>query len=156
MTLQQGTQAPEFHLPDQDGKTVSLGDLRGRKVVLYFYPKDDTPGCTAEACGIRDQFPRFEARDAVVLGVSPDDAESHRRFREKYGLPFTLLADTEHRVADAYGVWGTRKLYGREYEGVSRTTFLIDEEGRVERVYDKVSPAEHAQELLEALGGEGR
>ncbi|MDQ3856330.1 MAG: thioredoxin-dependent thiol peroxidase [Chloroflexota bacterium] len=145
--------APEFSLPNERGETVSLSDLRGRKVVLYFYPKDDTAGCTAEACGIRDQFPRFEARDAVVLGVSPDDSDSHSRFRAKYNLPFSQLADTDHHVAEAYGAWGTKKSFGKEHTGVLRTTFLIDEEGRIERVFEQVSPAEHAHELLEALSG---
>lgn len=151
MILQSGEKAPEFTLPDHNGEMVSLADLRGRKVVLYFYPKDDTPGCTAEACGIRDVFPKFEARDAVVLGVSPDSAESHWKFRMKYELPFTLLADTDHKVAEAYGVWDLKKMYGREYMGVSRTTFLIDEEGRIERVFEKVNPAKHPHELLSAL-----
>ncbi len=150
MSLQVGDQAPEFALENQDGEWVSLAALRGRKVVLYFYPKDDTPGCTAEACGIRDQFPRFEARDAFVLGVSPDSARSHRKFREKYDLPFTLLADTEHEVAEAYGVWVPKKMYGREYMGVNRSTFMINEEGRIERIFEKVSPAEHPDELLAA------
>lgn len=151
MTPQAGQQAPEFALQNQDGETVSLNGLRGRKVILYFYPKDDTPGCTAEACGIRDVFPRFQARDAVVLGVSPDDVESHKTFQQKYGLPFTLLADTDHRVAEQYGVWGEKKMYGKTYWGVNRVTFLIDEDGRIERVYEKVTPQEHAEELLLAL-----
>ena len=153
MSIEEGRQAPEFALRDQDGEVVALSDLKGKRVVLYFYPKDDTPGCTAQACGIRDQFPAFEARDAVVLGVSPDDPKSHRKFREKYCLPFTLLADTEHEAAEAYGVWGPKKMYGREFMGVTRTTFVIDEEGRIERVFREVSPAEHAQELLQVLGG---
>ena len=153
MTLQEGDQAPNFTVVDQDSKSVSLRDLRGRKVVLYFYPADDTAGCTAEACGIRDQFPRFQAADAVVLGVSPDDSESHRRFREKYGLPFTLLADTDHRVAEAYGVWGEKTAFGKTSMGVKRMTFLIDEQGRIERIYRQVKPAEHAAELLATLSG---
>ncbi len=153
MTLREGQQAPEFSLLNQDGETVSLAGLRGRKVVLYFYPKDDTPGCTAEACGIRDQFPRFEARDAVVLGVSPDSVKSHKKFQEKYSLPFTLLADTEHEAAETYGVWGEKKMYGKTYMGVNRTTFVIDEEGKIERIFEKVTPAEHADELVQALGG---
>ena len=152
MTPQAGQQAPEFALQNQDGETVSLNDLRGRKVILYFYPRDDTPGCTAEACGIRDVFPRFQAQDAVVLGVSPDDVKSHKKFQEKYGLPFTLLADTDHAVAETYGVWGEKKMYGKTYWGVSRVTFLIDEDGRIGRVYEKVTPQEHAEELLRALG----
>lgn len=151
MSLQTGTEAPEFTLPNENGDNVSLSDLRGRKVVLYFYPKDDTPGCTTEACGIRDQFPSFEAKGAVVLGVSADDSASHRAFKEKYNLPFTLLADTEHKVSEAYGVWGTRKMYGKEYIGIKRTTYLIGEQGNIERVFEKVSPADHPQELLDAL-----
>ena len=153
MTLQQGDPAPDFTLPDQNGDGVSLSHFRGRKVVLYFYPKDDTSGCTAEACGIRDEFPAFEGVGAVVLGVSPDSSESHRKFREKYNLPFTLLADTEHEVAETYGVWVLKQAYGREFMGVQRSTFLIDEEGRIEQVFHKVKPAEHAQELLLALQG---
>lgn len=153
MIPQAGQQAPEFALRNQDGETVSLSELRGRKVILYFYPRDDTPGCTAEACGIRDVFPRFEARDAVVLGVSPDDVESHKKFQQKYGLPFTLLADADHAVAEQYGVWGEKTMYGRTYWGVNRVTFLIDEDGRIERVYEKVTPQEHAEELLQALRG---
>jgi peroxiredoxin Q/BCP len=152
MSLQAGDVAPEFTLPNEDGRPVALRDLRGRKVVLYFYPKDDTPGCTAEACALRDEFPRFEAREATVLGVSPDDPASHARFCTKHNLPFSLLADTGHEVAEAYGVWGLKKMYGREFLGVSRTTFVIDEEGRIERVFEKVKPAEHAEELLQALG----
>ena len=153
MRLEPGDKAPDFTLPDQDGKPVSLRDLAGQRVVVYFYPKDDTAGCTAEACGIRDEFPAFEGVGAVVLGVSPDSPESHRKFREKYGLPFTLLADTRHEVAETFGVWVLKQAYGREYMGVERTTFLIDEEGRIERVFRKVKPAEHAQELLLALHG---
>jgi peroxiredoxin Q/BCP len=152
---QAGQRAPEFALENQDGETVSLSDLRGRKVILYFYPKDDTAGCTAEACGIRDAFPRFEARDAVVLGVSPDDVRSHKKFQQKYALPFTLLADPDHAVAEKYGVWGEKTMYGRTYWGVNRVTFLIDEDGRVERVYEKVTPREHAEELLQALATTG-
>ena len=152
MTLQEGQAAPDFALPNEDGEMVTLSGLRGRKVVLYFYPKDDTPGCTAEACGIRDAFPRFEANGAVVLGVSPDDPASHTRFRGKYGLPFSLLADTRQEVSEAYGVWVPKKMNGREYMGVARTTFVIDEAGRIERIFQKVSPAEHAEELLGVLG----
>lgn len=156
MTLQAGDQAPDFTLPNEDGEPISLSDLGGRKVVLYFYPKDDTPGCTTEACSIRDEFPQFEAKGAVVLGVSPDTSGSHTRFRSKYNLPFSLLADTDHKVAEAYGVWVTKRLMDddrpcKEYEGVARTTFLIDEGGRIERIFNDVKPAEHTQELLEAL-----
>ncbi|MFO7261151.1 MAG: thioredoxin-dependent thiol peroxidase [bacterium] len=144
--------APDFELQADDGSTVRLSDLRGRKVVLYFYPKDDTPGCTIEACEFRDRSKDLAANGAVVLGVSPDTVESHRRFKEKYGLDFPLLADTDHRVAEAYGVWQQKTMYGRTYWGVARTTFLIDEEGRIARVFENVKPAGHAAEVLEALG----
>jgi len=144
--------APDFELEADDGSTIRLSDLRGRKVVLYFYPKDDTPGCTIEACEFRDRIKDVDAAGAVVLGVSPDTVESHRKFREKYGLDFRLLADTDHRVAEAYGVWQQKKNYGRTYWGIARTTFLIDEEGRIARVFEKVKPAGHAAEVLEALG----
>jgi len=149
--VSEGNVAPDFTLPDENGNQVSLSQFRGRKVILYFYPKDDTPGCTTEACGIRDSFPNFEASGAVVLGVSPDSVESHKKFKEKYNLPFTLLADTDHKVAEMYGVWGTKKMYGREFTGVLRTTFLIDEEGKVQKVFKNVKPDLHAQELVEAL-----
>ncbi|ACZ42582.1 alkyl hydroperoxide reductase/ Thiol specific antioxidant/ Mal allergen [Thermobaculum terrenum ATCC BAA-798] len=149
--VSEGNVAPDFTLPDENGNQVSLSQFRGRKVILYFYPKDDTPGCTTEACGIRDSFPNFEASGAVVLGVSPDSVESHKKFKEKYNLPFTLLADTDHKVAEMYGVWGTKKMYGREFTGVLRTTFLIDEEGKVQKVFKNVKPDVHAQELVEAL-----
>jgi peroxiredoxin Q/BCP len=152
----EGDRAPEFTLRGVDGDgeevEVRLSALRGRRVVLYFYPKDDTPGCTTQACGIRDAWPDFGGTDAVVLGVSPDDIASHRKFREKYDLPFTLLADPEHVVAEQYGVWKEKSMYGRKFMGVERTTLLIDEDGRVSRVFPRVKPKEHARELLEALG----
>jgi peroxiredoxin Q/BCP len=150
--LKPGDPAPDFELESDAGERVRLSDLRGRKVVLYFYPKDDTPGCTTEACEFRDRLPEIEGRDATVLGVSPDDAGSHRKFRDKYDLPFTLLADTDHAVAEAYGVWGEKKRYGRTYEGIFRTTFLIDGDGKVERVFEKVKPEGHADEVLSAIG----
>lgn len=143
--------APDFELQADDGSTVRLSDLRGRKVVLYFYPKDDTPGCTKQACGIRDQWDDFEKRGAVVLGVSPDSVEDHVKFRDKYDLPFRLLADTEHQVAEAYGVWKQKSMFGRKYWGNERTTFIIDEEGRIARVFPKVDPASHTELVLEAL-----
>ena len=144
--------APDFELQADDGSTVRLSDFRGRKLVLFFYPKDDTPGCTIEACEFRDRNQDLAASGAVVLGVSPDTVESHRKFRDKYGLDFRLLADTDHRVAEAYGVWQQKSMYGRKYWGVARTTFLIDEEGRIARVFEKVKPAGHAAEVLEAIG----
>ena len=149
--MEVGTLAPDFALPDQEGRTHRLSDYRGRWVVLYFYPKDDTPGCTKEACGFRDQMGSLKALDAVVLGVSADDVESHKRFAEKYGLNFPLLADPERRVIGAYGAWGKKNLYGKEVEGVLRQTFLIDPEGRIAKVWRKVSPEGHALEVAEAL-----
>jgi len=151
--VQKGDVAPDFRLPSDDGSEIGLADLRGRKVVLYFYPKDDTSGCTLQACAFRDALPRIEERGALVLGVSPDPVESHRKFRSKYGLNFPLLADTDHRVALAYGVWKKKSMYGRTYMGVERSTFLIDEEGRVEEAWRKVKPAEDAANVAKALGG---
>jgi peroxiredoxin Q/BCP len=149
----EGERAPDFSLTADDGSTVALKKLRGRKVILYFYPKDDTSGCTTEACEFRDLFPRFSALDAVVLGVSPDDVKSHVKFKQKYDLPFTLLADTDHAVAERYGVWKEKSMYGRKYMGVERTTFVIDEEGRIARVFAKVKPAGHAAEVEGVLSG---
>ena len=143
--------APDFTLPDQDGRDVSLRDFRGRKVVLYFYPKDDTSGCTTQACDLRDRTSELEARGAVVLGVSPDSPRSHTKFREKYQLPFTLLADEDHSVAEAYDVWKEKSMYGRKYWGNERTTFIIDEEGRIAHVLPKVKPAEHVDQILELI-----
>lgn len=152
MAIEEGTPAPDFTLPSDTGEDVALADLRGKPVVLYFYPKDDTPGCTTQACGIRDAWGEFEKAGAVVLGVSPDGEASHVRFKEKFDLPFTLLADTEHEVADAYGVWGEKTYAGKTYMGVKRSTFVIDEDGNVARVFHDVKPAEHADQVLEALG----
>ena len=149
--IEAGTPAPEFELKADDGSTVPLADLRGRRVVLYFYPRDDTPGCTAQACGIRDQWQDFRGVDAVVLGVSPDDEASHRKFKEKYGLPFTLLADEDHAVAERYGVWGERTNYGRTYMGIKRSTFVIDEDGTVRSAMYGVKPDTHAERVLQAL-----
>ena len=151
--IEAGTPAPEFELKADDGSTVTLAGLRGRRVVLYFYPRDDTPGCTAQACGIRDQWQDFRGVDAVVLGVSPDDEASHRTFKEKYGLPFTLLADDDHAVAERYGVWGERTMYGRTYMGIKRSTFVIDENGTVLSAMYGVKPDTHAERVLEALAG---
>jgi peroxiredoxin Q/BCP len=147
-----GSPAPDFTLPSDEGGDVSLSDLRGRKVVLYFYPKDDTPGCTIQACDFRDATPSFEGVDAVVLGVSADSVESHRRFREKYDLNFPLLADEDHRVAEAYGVWKEKSMYGRTFMGIERSTFLIGADGNVERAWRKVKPKGHAEMLAELLG----
>jgi thioredoxin-dependent peroxiredoxin len=146
--LKEDDVAPDFTLPDQDENAVTLSDLRGRKVVLYFYPKDDTPGCTTQACDLRDNAATFETRGAIILGVSPDSPAKHRKFREKYGLNFTLLADTDHAVAEQYGVWAEKSMYGRKYWGNERTTFVIGEDGRIEKVLPKVKPAEHAGEVL--------
>ncbi len=147
-TIKEGAAAPEFTLPDQDGKTHSLADYKGKWVLLYFYPKDDTPGCTKEACMIRDAFPDFGKLGIAVLGVSIDPPASHKKFAEKHALPFTLLADTEKKAVHAYGVWGKKKFMGREYEGTLRTSFLIDPEGKVAKVYEDVKPETHADEVL--------
>jgi len=150
--VEEGSPAPTFTLSSDSGEEVSLESLRGQPVVLFFYPKDDTPGCTTQACGIRDAWGEFERAGAVVLGVSPDDEASHVRFKEKYDLPFTLLADTEHEVADAYGVWGEKSYAGKTYMGVNRSTFVIDEDGNVSRIFLEVKPDQHADQVLEALG----
>jgi peroxiredoxin Q/BCP len=150
--VEEGKPAPEFALPSDTGETVSLSDLRGRPVVLYFYPRDDTPGCTAQACGIRDAWAAFRDVDAVVLGVSPDDEASHRKFKQKYSLPFTLLSDVDHAVADTYGAWGERSAYGKTYMGIKRSTFVIDEDGNVVRAVYGVKAGEHADLVLAALG----
>jgi peroxiredoxin Q/BCP len=147
----EGSVAPNFAAKDENGETVRLKDLRGQKVVLYFYPKDDTPGCTKEACSFRDAFADLKKRDIKVLGVSKDSEASHKKFAAKYKLPFTLLADPDHSIADAYGVYGEKKFMGRTYLGVKRVTFLIDEKGKVKRVFEKVKPEEHAREVLEAF-----
>jgi peroxiredoxin Q/BCP len=149
--LKEGVKAPAFSLPADDGSTVALKDLKGKKVVLYFYPKDDTSGCTTEACEFRDSWTSVRKKGAVVLGVSPDGVKSHGKFKEKYELPFPLLADEDHAVAEAYGVWGEKSMYGRKYFGILRTTFIIDEAGRVAKVFEKVKPKGHAAEVLAAL-----
>ena len=149
--IEEGKPAPDFELSGDAGETIRLSGLRGKPVVLYFYPKDDTPGCTAQACGIRDAYGDFEKEGAVVLGVSPDDERSHGKFRDKYDLPFTLLADTDHRVAEQYGVWGEKTYRGRTYLGVKRWTFVIDADGNVKKVFPDVKPAEHADNVLAAL-----
>lgn len=149
--LQAGEMAPDFELETDGGHRVRLADLRGKRVILFFYPKDDTSGCTKEACGFRDKLPDFGERDVVVLGISPDDVKSHDKFTAKYGLNFPLLSDPGHAVAEAYGTWGKKKMYGREYEGIHRTTFLIGTDGTVETVWEKVKPADHAADILAAL-----
>jgi len=149
--LSEGDPAPDFELESDDGETVRLSDLRGTQVVLYFYPKDDTPGCTTQACGVRDAWGEFEQAGAVVLGVSPDSVASHVKFKERYGLPFRLLADSDHAVADEYGVWGEKKFMGRTFMGVSRSTFVIAEDGTLKRVMHDVKPDTHADQVLETL-----
>jgi thioredoxin-dependent peroxiredoxin len=149
--IEEGKPAPDFELQSDTGETVALNELRGKPVVLYFYPKDDTPGCTTQACGIRDVYGEFERAGAVVLGVSPDDERSHVKFKEKYELPFTLLADADHAVADQYGVWGEKKYAGESYMGVIRSTFVIDADGTVKKVMRNVKPATHADDVLAAL-----
>jgi thioredoxin-dependent peroxiredoxin len=147
-----GDDAPDFTLPDQHGNPVTLSALRGQTVVLYFYPKADTPGCTTQACGVRDRRPEYEHANAVVLGVSPDPVKAVAKFDDKYTLGFTLLADEDHAVCEAYGVWGEKSMYGRTYMGAQRTTFVIDPEGKVAQVLRKVKPAEHDDLVLAALG----
>jgi thioredoxin-dependent peroxiredoxin len=149
--VKEGSPAPDFTLTSDSGEQVSLESLRGKPIVLYFYPKDDTPGCTTQACGIRDAWGEFERAGAVVLGVSPDDAASHAKFREKFALPFPLLADAGHRTAEEYGVWVEKKNYGKTYMGVERSTFVIDADGTVAKVMRRVKPDTHADEVLAAL-----
>jgi peroxiredoxin Q/BCP len=154
MPISSGIEAPEFTLPDETGTFHSLADYRGHPVVLYFYPKDNTPGCTTEACNFRDNYSQYTRAGITILGVSPDSTESHGKFKAKYELPFTLLADAEHKVCELYGVWGTKKNYGREYQGVFRTTFLIDENGKIIQVFKNVKPAGHSAEVLAQLKAE--
>jgi peroxiredoxin Q/BCP len=149
--LKPGSKAPAFSLPSDGGGRVSLKELKGKPVVLYFYPKDDTSGCTTEACEFRDNWKTVKGTGAVVLGVSPDGVKSHDKFRAKYKLPFPLLADEDHAVAEAYGAWGEKSMYGRKYMGILRSTFLIDETGRIVKIFEKVKPKGHAGEVIEAL-----
>ena len=149
--LKEGSIAPNFAAKDANGETVRLKDLRGEKIVLYFYPRDDTPGCTKEACSFRDTFAAFKKRGIKVLGVSVDSEASHKKFIAKYKLPFTLLSDPEHSIADAYEVYGEKKFMGRTYMGVKRITYLIDEKGKIKKVFEKVKPEEHAREVLAAF-----
>ncbi len=149
--LERGAKAPDFRAVDQDGAAIALKDLRGRRVVLYFYPKDDTPGCTREACAFRDAFAAFRKRKVEVLGVSVDGEASHRKFAAKFRLPFRLVADPDKKIVQSYGVWGEKSLYGRKYMGTHRVTYLIDERGKIAGVWPKVKPEAHAREILEAL-----
>ena len=151
MIVAEGNPAPDFSLTSDAGEIVSLASLRGKPVVLYFYPKDDTPGCTTQACGIRDSWGAFEQSGAVVLGVSPDSESSHVKFKQKFDLPFTLLADPDHATAEAYGVWVEKSMVGKKYMGVERSTFVIDADGNVVKVMRKVKPGTHAEEVLAAL-----
>lgn len=150
MSIASGIQAPDFSLPDENNVIHHLSDYRGRPVVLYFYPKDDTPGCTAEACSFRDNYGAYTNSGLVILGVSPDTSKSHAKFKTKYSLPFPLLADEGHAVCEMYGVWGPKKYMGRAYEGVLRTTFLIDSDGHIAKVFENVKPSEHSAEVLDA------
>ena len=154
MVVEAGTLAPEFSLPDENKQIHNLQDYGGQTILLYFYPKDDTPGCTTEACNFRDDYSAYQEAGVVILGVSPDSPEKHTKFKAKYELPFTLLADIEHQVCELYGVWGPKKFMGREYEGVHRTTFLIGPDGVIQQVFEKVKPAKHSTEILAILQGE--
>jgi peroxiredoxin Q/BCP len=148
MPIPAGDIAPDFNLLDEQEKIHHLSDYRGKFVVLYFYPRDDTPGCTKEACGFRDDYSDYEKAGVTILGVSPDTSQSHLKFKSKYDLPFTLLADQDHKVSEKYGVWGTRKIFGREINGILRTTFLIGVDGKILKVFEKVRPANHSAEIL--------
>ena len=150
--LEIGTKAPDFTLPDQNGNMHSLSEYRGKKVILYFYPKDNTPGCTKQACGFAERYPQFTEKGAVVLGISKDSVASHKKFEEKYGLPFTLLADPELVAIQAYDVWQEKKNYGKTYMGVVRTTYLIDENGKIVKAFDKVKAADNPEQMLGELG----
>jgi peroxiredoxin Q/BCP len=154
MPISAGGPAPEFTLQDDTETTRSLSDYRGQPLVLYFYPKDDTPGCTTEACNFRDDYSAYQQAGVTILGISPDTPKSHARFKAKFALPFPLLADIDHKVCEQYGVWGLKKFMGREYDGVFRTTFIIDAQGKIARVFENVKPAEHSAEVLEALQGD--
>lgn len=151
MPLSDGIAAPDFTLVDDAGVTRRLADYRGQNIVLYFYPKDDTPGCTTEACNFRDDYSAYVENNVTILGISPDSSKSHAKFKKKFELPFPLLADEEHAVCDAYGVWGQKKFMGREYMGVLRTTFVIDQDGHIKKVFLDVKPAGHSQEVLAAI-----
>ncbi len=149
--LQEGQKAPEFSGADQEGKKISLSDFKGQKVALYFYPEDDTPTCTIQACNLRDNYSLLKKNGFKVIGVSPDDIKSHRKFKEKFDLPFTLIADPEHKIIDKYGVWGLKKLYGREYMGLFRTTFVIDEKGVIRKIFLRPRNKAHAEEIVASI-----
>lgn len=149
--LKEKTQAPDFTLPDETGEMRSLSNYLGQNIVLYFYPKDDTPGCTTEACKFRDDYSAYEKSDVVILGVSPDSPKSHAKFKAKYQLPFSLLADEDHKVCELYEVWGKKKMYGKEYDGVFRTTYIIGKDGKILKVFENVKPADHSAEILAVL-----
>lgn len=151
MNLKVGDKAPGFSLRDQNGNSVSLDGYLGKKVIVFFYPKDDTPGCTVEVCNFRDDFELYEEKNAVLLGISKDGEESHKKFISKFNLPFTLLCDEDHAVAEAYGAWGEKSMYGRKYMGIVRTTVVVDAEGNVEQIYEKVKPKDHSKDLLGVL-----
>lgn len=151
MPLPSGTLAPDFILPDENGVPRRLSEFRGQPLVLYFYPKDDTPGCTVEACGFRDDYTEYLRAGILVIGISPDSPASHARFKQKHRLPFSLLADEDHKVCEQYGVWGKKRFMGRNYEGVLRTTFVIDRQGQIVKVFEDVRPAEHSAEVLAAI-----
>ncbi|HUR98188.1 MAG TPA: thioredoxin-dependent thiol peroxidase [Pyrinomonadaceae bacterium] len=150
--LKVGDKAPDFNSKDQDGSPVKLSDFKGKRVVLYFYPKDDTPGCTKQACSFRDADQTFQSKGIKVLGVSTDDEKSHQKFISKFQLPFDLLADTDKSIVESYGVWGEKSMYGKKYMGTNRKTFLIGEDGKIAKIFDKVNVEEHADEVLEAFG----
>jgi len=149
--LQVGKAAPDFELPGEGGSKVKLSDFRGKRVILYFYPKDDTPGCTTQACGFRDAYPQIEEKNAVVIGISPDGEKSHRKFKTKHNLPFILLSDEDHRVAEEYGVWGEKSMYGRKYMGILRSHFVIDEQGKLVDAQVKVSPADSVERAMNVI-----
>jgi len=151
MALNVGDKAPSFKLKNQDAKVISLSDLKGKPIILYFYPKDDTPGCTKEACNFRDEFPKFGKMKAEIIGVSIDSVESHKKFADKYKLPFNLLADEKKEVVEKYGVWKEKNMYGKKYMGIERTTFIINTEGKISKIFPKVKVEEHNKEVMEAL-----
>jgi len=149
--LEVGKKAPNFKLKDQNGNIISLSDYKGKNVVLYFYPKDNTSGCTAEACNFRDEFPKFKNLKAAIIGVSPDSVESHKKFADKFNLPFTLLSDEKKEILEKYGVWKEKSMYGKKYMGVERTTYIIDAEGKIKKIFPKVKVPDHNKEVIEAL-----